>query len=199
MPRPRPLPAAAILFLGILLEPLGHEIAYDLKYGMARAAVLQTQGAHAYFPAVRSLSTLSLLTGVVLAIIGVLSVRLALGKQSAPTAGWARLFCLLAASQVSLFLVQEVFEGISRGSFDLALIALLSLFAQLPLAAFSAMLLARLQGYLSLAPEALRRILASLVRRHSQAELVLRWAPATVQFRTTATRAYTRRGPPRFS
>jgi hypothetical protein len=200
MRRPKPLPAAAVLFLGVLLEPLGHEIAYDLRYGVARAAVLQAEGAHAYFPAIRSFTTLSLLTGLVLAIIGVLSVRVALGKHSVPmAAGWARPFYLLAAAQVSLFIVQEVLEGFSRGSLDLGLIALLTVFAQLPLAAVSAILLARLQGYLSLAPEAIRRILALLVRRHSRSGLMLPRPAAALQPRRAATRAYTRRGPPRFS
>jgi hypothetical protein len=148
---------------------------------------------------VRSFSTLSLLTGVVLAIIAVLSIRLALGKENVPMAGWARPFCLLAATQVSLFFVQEVLEGISRGSLDLALIALLTVFAQLPLAALSAVLLSRLHGYLSLAPEAIRRILTLLVRRQSRLGFTLLRPAATRQLGTAATRAYTRRGPPRFS
>jgi hypothetical protein len=200
MPRPKPLPAAAVLFLGILLEPLGHEIAYDLRYGMARAAVLQAQGAHAYFPAVRSFSTLSLLTGLVLAIIAVSSVMFWLGQRRVPVAGLWRPFCLLAAAQVSLFFIQEVLEGISRGSIDLAFIALLTVFAQLPLAALSAMLLARLQGYLLLVPEAIRSILALRVTRHSRPGLVLLpLTDAAFKAQAVAAQAYSRRGPPRFS
>jgi hypothetical protein len=199
MPRPKALPAAAMVFLGVLLEPLGHEIAYDLRYGMARAALLQGQGAHAYFPAVRSFSSLSLLTGLVLAIIALLTVRISLRPGRIRAVGWKRPLLLLAATQVSLFLMQEVAEGVSRGSLDLAAIAVLAVFAQLPLAGLSALLVARLQGYLSLAPEAIRAILGlRLSRRRRPARILLRPA-ATVQARTAAVRAFTRRGPPRFS
>jgi hypothetical protein len=187
-----------LIALGALLEPLGHQVAYSLRYGLIPAIQIQSQGSHAYFPRLAWTASLTIAVGLALAMLAAGTVRLALGPQRVRSAGSARIFLQLAATQSILFLVQESLEAAFRHTNpDFLVIAILALLAQLPVAALAAWTVALLSGYVALAPHAVRVILA--LRLGPPAEpVVLRLQPVpALRPAVRALRWSRRRGPPR--
>lgn len=151
----------ATLVLAALLEPLGHAAAYVLRYGPSQAWQLQSQGSHAYFPRIFSLSAISLLVAAALGVTAVISIRLILGSRQVSAAGIRSTFAILALTQCALFGAKETIEALAvQTTPDLPSIAILAICVQLPLAALAAWLIAWMRGYLALAPDALRAVLA---------------------------------------
>ena len=190
----------ATLVLGVLLEPVGHAAAYVLRYGPSQAWQIQSQGSHTYFPRVFSLSAASLLIVVALAIITAVSVRQILGRRPVSAAGLRETFLILALTQCAMFATKETLEALAVQAMPNAIsIGILALCVQLPLAALAACVVHWLRGYLELAPEAVRALLA--VRLAPAAPIQL-FRPNPIPVRRADLRDerwYRRRGPPRFS
>jgi len=93
-----------LVLLGAFVEPLGHQLAYLLRYGPSTAAQVQAAGSHAYFPRLASFTTITVAMVLAAALLVALGVRLTLGRRSAATTGFGRIFFLLAAVQCGLFL-----------------------------------------------------------------------------------------------
>ena len=151
----------ATFVLAALLEPLGHSAAYVLRYGPSQAWQIQSQGSHAYFPRLFTLSAFSIGLLLALGLIGAISIRLILGSRRVLAAGFWSAFLILALAQCAMFVVKETIEAIAvQASPDFLSIAVLAIVVQLPLAALAAGLVSWIRGYLELAPEAIRAILA---------------------------------------
>jgi hypothetical protein len=187
----------ATFVLGALLEPLGHAAAYALRYGPSQAWLLQSQGSHAYFPRVFSLSAISLAVAAALGLTAVISIRLILGTRQISAVGIRSTFAILAVTQCTLFVSKETIEALAvQASPDFLSIAILAVCVQLPLAALAAWLIAWTRGYLELAPDALRTILAVRLAPPRTA-LILRPVPVPARRADLRDqRWYRRRGPP---
>jgi hypothetical protein len=184
--------------LGALLEPLGHTAAYFLRYGPSQAWQLQSQGSHAYFPRVFSLSTISLTAALVLGLMVMISIRLILGNRHVSADGLRSTFLILALTQCALFGVQESVEALAvQMSPDLLSIAILAICVQLPLAALAAWLISWIRGYLQLAPDALRAVLAVRLAPRATGEVLRPQPLAARRADLRDQRWYRRRGPPR--
>ena len=190
----------ATLVLGVLLEPVGHAAAYVLRYGPSQAWQIQSQGSHAYFPRVFSLSAASLAVVVALAIITAISVRQILGRRPMSASGLRETFLILALTQCAMFATKETLEALAvQVTPNAVSIAILAVCVQLPLAALAACVVHWMRGYLALAPEAVRVLLAIRLAPAAPTP-VLRAYPLPIR-RTDLNeqRWYRRRGPPRFS
>jgi len=160
----RPFPTGrlfATFLLGALLEPVGHALAYVLRYGPWEAWQLQSQGDHTYFPGIFSLSAISLTVVMALGLIAVVSIRLILGNRGVSAQGLRSAFLTLTLTQCFLFGLQETGEALAvQSSPDVTSIVILAISVQVPLAALAAWLLSWILGYVQLAPAALRAVLA---------------------------------------
>ena len=187
----------ATFVLGALLEPVGHAAAYALRYGPSQAWQLQSQGSHAYFPRVFSLSAISLAVAAALGLTAVISIRLILGSRRISATGIRNTFAILALTQCVFFISKETIEALAvQATPDFVSIAILAICVQLPLAALAAWLIAWIRGYLELAPDAIRVILAVRLAPHVGPVLL---RPLPVPARRADLRDlrwYRRRGPP---
>jgi len=186
-----------LVLFGGLLEPLGHQLAYLLRYGPSQAVRVETIGAHAYFPRLASFSTISLALALTAALLGALGVRLAVGRRASSSGNYAGVFLVLAVVQCVLFTVQEAAEaGAIQATPDFLTIGLLAICAQLPLAAVAAFVVHRLLGILALAPEAVRVVLALRLPRPA-GPIRLRSLPVRISTASAPnSRRHPRRGPP---
>ncbi|TMD04898.1 MAG: hypothetical protein E6J01_11835 [Chloroflexi bacterium] len=186
-----------LVLLGALLEPLGHQLAYLLRYGPSQAARVEAVGAHTYFPRLASFTTITVALVLAAALLVALGVRLTLGRRSTSTPGIGRIFFVLAAVQCGLFAIQESVEAAAiQATPDFLIIALLAFSAQLPVAAVATWLVSRLHGILALAPEAARVILALRLPRPAR-PIRLQPRPGLVTGAASrAPRQHPRRGPP---
>lgn len=187
----------ATFVLAALLEPLGHSAAYVLRYGPSLAWQLQSEGSHAYFPRVFTLSAFSVGVALVLGLIAVVSIRLILGDRRVLAAGFWSTFGILATTQCAMFAIKETIETIAvQATPDFVSIAILAVVVQLPLAALAAGLISWFRGYLQLAPEAIRAILAVRLTAAPQ-PCVIRSATAPApRANLNQQRWHQRRGPP---
>jgi hypothetical protein len=184
--------------VALLLEPLGHELGYVLRFGLSRALIVQANGSHAYFP--RLVETITGLLALVLiaSLLAFAAVRLTLGRRNRYSSGaWWPAFLALAATQYAVFLVHETLEAISGHSHpDFLAIATLGVCGQFPIAAIGAWFISKLGGYVALAPQAVRLILAPRLARqveHIRLRPAVRLAVRPVH---TGRECYLRRAPP---
>jgi hypothetical protein len=188
----------ATFVLGALLEPIGHAAAYALRYGPTMAWQVQSQGSHASYPRIFSLSALSLLVALALSLVAVVSIRLILGDRRVSSTGLRATFVVLALVQCSLFVSKETMEALSvQVRPDIVAMLILAVCVQLPLAALAAWLVSWLRAYLDLGAEALRVILTvRLAMAHEPFAIRALAVPVhSVDLRDQ--RWYQRRGPPR--
>jgi hypothetical protein len=184
--------------LGLALEPLGHELAYVLHLGLAPAMLAQSAGSHAYFPGVAGISTSALAFGLLLSAGAFLCVRAVFGPGAPvgrPSAG--PVFLILAVTQCLAFSIQESLEAFAwQMTPDPALIALLALIGQLPIAALAALVLSSVHRYLALAPRAVRVLLSLRLHRPVEPHLIL--VPCSPPLRPVRAglASHPRRGPP---
>jgi hypothetical protein len=190
----------ATFVLGALLEPIGHAAAYVLRYGPSMAWQVQSQGTHAAFPRVVSLSALSLLAGLALALLAVVSIRLILGDRRVSSSGVRSTFVILALVQCSLFVTKESLEAFAvQATPDLVGVAILAAAVQLPLAALAAWLISWVRAYLAMGAEAIRVMLALRIAAIPEPFLIHAFASPVQPVVLRDQRWYRRRGPPRFS
>ena len=131
--------------LGVFLAQAGHLLVYQLQFGSAAQAV-QSQGAHAYFPAFAKTSLglvgMCLLGGLlIIGIARLLPGRPAVVTSSGPS--FASLLSVLFTIQLLCFIVQETIESTVAGGgppSGLSL-AMLGSAGQLPVAALAALAL----------------------------------------------------------
>ncbi|HYM49927.1 MAG TPA: hypothetical protein VET65_05065 [Candidatus Limnocylindrales bacterium] len=188
----------ALIALGALLEPLGHQVAYTIHYGLWQALQLESQGSHAYFPGLAATAAVAIGLSLAFALLALGTVRLALGPQRVSSSGSSAIFLRLAASQTVIFVIQETFEAlyVHRNPHFLV-IGLLALAAQPPVAALAAWMVALLAGYVAMTPQAIRVILAIRIPRPAQ-PLRLRPQPIPVLYANAGDHRWLqRRGPPR--
>ena len=187
----------AMLVLGVLLEPVGHAAAYVLRYGPSQAWQLQSQGSHASFARVFSVSSVSLALLLGLGLLAVVSVRLILGSRPTYRAGLPSSFAILAGTQCAFFVVKETLEAIAFHTHpDFLAIAVLAVVAQLPLAALVAWLISWMRGYMQLAPEAIRALLIVRAGHGRPPQLVRAATSPSFASDLRDHRWYRRRGPP---
>lgn len=190
----------ATFVLGALLEPIGHAAAYVLRYGPSMAWQVQSQGTHAVFPRVVSLSALSLLVALALALLAAVSIRVILGDRRVSSSGGRSTFLILALVQCSLFLTKESLEAFAvQATPDLIGIAILAVGVQLPLAALAAWVISWVRAYLAMGAEAIRVMLALRVATIPEPFLIRAFASPVQPVVLRDQRWYRRRGPPRFS
>jgi hypothetical protein len=190
----------ATFVLGALLEPIGHTAAYVVRYGPSIAWQVQSQGSHAAFPRVFSLSALSLLVALSLALLAAVAIRLILGDRRVSSSGVRSTFLILALVQCSLFLTKETLEALAvQATPDFIGTAILAVSIQLPLAALAAWLISWLRAYLAMGAEAMRVMLALRVGAVPEVFLVRALASPVAPAVLRDQRWYRRRGPPRFS
>ncbi len=158
---------------------------------------MQSQGSHAYFPRVFSLSALSLLVAAALGLIAVISIRLILGSRRISATGIRSTFAILSVTQCAFFVSKETIEALAvQASPDFLSIVILAVCVQLPLAALAAWLIAWMRGYLEFAPDAIRAILAVRLAP-PVGGVVLRTVPVPERRADLRElRWYCRRGPP---
>ena len=186
-----------LVLLGALLEPLGHQLAYLLRYGPGQAVRVETVGAHAYFPRIASFSTVTVALMLAATLLVAVGVRLALGRRRTSSGNFGQIFVTVAAAQCALFTIQEAAEAAAvQATPDFLTIALLAFAAQVPLAALAAIVVSRLHGNLALAPEAIRVILALRLPRPAR-PIQLRPVPVLLlEIAGRDPRHHQRRGPP---
>jgi hypothetical protein len=188
----------ATFVLGALLEPIGHAAAYALRYGPAMAWQVQSQGSHASYPRIFSLSALSLLVALTLSLIAVVSIRLILGDRRVSSTGLRATFIVLALVQCSLFVTKETMEALSvQVTPDIVAMLILAVCVQLPLAALAAWLVSWLRAYLALGAEALRVILTVRLAMAPEPFAIRALAAPVQSVDLRDQRWYQRRGPPR--
>lgn len=188
----------ATFVLGALLEPIGHAAAYALRFGPSMAWQLQSQGAHASYPRIFSLSALSLAVALTLSLIAVISIRLILGDRRVSSTGLRATFLVLALVQCSLFITKETLESLSiQATPDMVAMLVLALCVQLPLAALAAWVVSWMRAYLALGAEALRVILAVRLTAAPEAFAIRALASPVLSVDLRDQRWYQRRGPPR--
>jgi hypothetical protein len=190
----------AIFVLGALLEPIGHTGAYVLRYGPSTAWQVQSQGSHAAFPRVVSLSALSLLVALALALLAAVAIRMILGDRRVSSSGVRSTFLILALVQCSLFLTKETLEAMAvQATPDILGTVILAVSVQLPLAALAAWLVSWLRAYLAMGAEAIRVMLAVRLPAPPEPFLIRAFASPVPAAVLRDQRWYRRRGPPRFS
>ena len=188
----------ATFVLGALLEPIGHAAAYALRYGPAMAWQVQSQGSHASYPRIFSLSALSLAVALALSLVAVVSIRLILGDRRVSSTGLRATFMVLALVQCSLFVTKETMEALSvQVTPDFVAMVILAVCVQLPLAALAAWLVSWLRAYLALGAEALRVILTVRLALAHQPFAIRALAVPVHCVDLRDQRWYQRRGPPR--
>jgi hypothetical protein len=198
----KPIQLVGLFGLAVLLEPFGHQIAYLARFGIAQAHYRQAGGSHAYFPKAASVSlglTMLLLLGTLLAA---LLVRLALRRTGlrVPSGSNGPVFLVMATVQCAAFFIQESLEAASiQAPPDYLLTGILALAGQLPIALAASWLISRLTGYLSLAPEAIRVMLALRLAREPRPSLAVHRAPAPLASVISGLPSNPRRGPPSLS
>jgi len=188
----------ATFVLAALLEPIGHAAAYALRYGPTMAWQVQSQGSHASYPRLFSLSALSLLAVLALSLVAVVSIRLILGDRRVSSTGLRATFVVLALVQCSLFVTKETMEALSvQVTPDVVAMLILAVCVQLPLAALAAWLVSWLRAYLALGAEALRVILTVRLAMAPEPFAIRALAVPVRSVDLRDQRWYQRRGPPR--
>ena len=144
MNRPR-IRLLGLFGLGGLLSQAGHLLAYQIQFGAA-AETIQSQGAHAYFPALAKTS-LGVLGAGVLGGLLVMGVARVLPSRPAWVVGGGpsllSLLSVLFTIQLACFIVQETIEALVAGTGHPALLMLVMIgsVGQLPVAALAALAL----------------------------------------------------------
>jgi hypothetical protein len=194
--------AAALVGFGVLLSQLGHLLVYQLEFGSA-AQVVQSTGAHAYFPTFAKTS-LGIAAAAVLGTLLVIgAARLATGGRMRPIAGGPSYVSLLGALftiQLASFAVQETVEAMAAGTAIASAphLLLMGSVGQLPVAIVAALALKWLLVRFEAAVLTIRTGLASTRVTVTTPRIVLLPRAPRVELALAAAcpAAYIKRGPP---
>lgn len=156
--------------LAIPLSQVGHSLAYLMRYGPAGFR-LETEGVHAYFPAMLRSSGLALGLFLLAALLVIGGGRLLLGRGLGLSLHRHRIVDLLvvgAVVQLDLYLVQESLEALAAHEvYSFTLLGTIigwGLVGQLPVAALAALALGWLSARLEVSLQGLRTAWALALR-----------------------------------
>lgn len=140
------------VLLGLLLSQPGHALAYFARLGPAALAV-QSQGVHAYFPALFQFTGASIGAIALATLVLIAGARLVIGraldKTRLPGTSAGLLFLVLAVVQLNVFFVQEILEGAanySHGPDAYGMILAWGMLGQFPLSVLAAFALSWLSS-----------------------------------------------------
>jgi hypothetical protein len=192
----------AVPLAGVASAPLGHLIAYQVRFG-PEAAQAQSTGAHVYFPALAGSLSGALAAGLVASLLVVAAARVLVGQLGGVHSGDRRwpVFELLPALftvQLGAFLVQEVVESTAVGAAleQLPELMLWGTLGQLPVALVVALALSWLSLRLRAAVLALRSPAPAIRPRPEAAVAQIAFVPVVHRLRSEALGAVVQRGPP---
>jgi hypothetical protein len=192
----------ALVGFGVLLSQLGHLLVYQLQFGSG-AQLVQSTGAHAYFPAFAKTSTGLAAAAVLVSVLIIGAARLATGRPVRIIRGgpsYMRLLGALFTIQLVAFAIQETAESIAAGGAipTAPHLLLLGTVGQLPVAIIAALALKWIFVRIESAVLDLRTVVASI--RFAIATLPLVLLPRVMSLEPALVEAcpaaYIKRGPP---
>lgn len=207
-PMPRrngPGRAVALIGLGVAASQLGHLVVYQLRFG-SRAAAVESQGAHAYFPtAIAGVGTAAAaaLLGAFL-VLGAARIVARAPLTAKRVAGWRvvdilpLLFCL----QLAIFIGQETLETVLSGSPppEVGTLIMWGCVGQLPAALLAAVALSWLSARFESAVAILRANLVLPPLVPVAVPVLPRWAaPPPHRLLAQCSPTSLKRGPPQLS
>jgi hypothetical protein len=194
--------AFAVLGLGLLGSQAGHLVAYQIRFGAA-ARVIQSSGAHAYFPVVAKTAVGAAAAALIGALLLVGLARISSGRRLSSASGpsYVSLLAVLFSIQLAAFVAQEIAEALiassSMGSApDLMLWGTLG---QLPIAAIGALAFRWLSARVEAAAGLIRGVVNATVTLRPSPLLPIPVYAASDQALLTAHSAgssLAKRGPP---
>jgi hypothetical protein len=192
----------AVPLVGLASAPLGHLLAYQVRFA-GRSAAVESSGAHAYVPLVVGTVMTGLAVALLLSLLFLAVARLAIGRRRGLVPGPRRpvldLLPVLFTIQLAAFVAQECVEALATGALPDPVPAMLlwGTVGQLPVAVVAAVVLSWLTARLEAAVRELR--LAASQFRPWRPPAVAGWRPAEPGNRplAAARRARPMRGPPR--
>ena len=194
---------AALVGFGAALSQLGHLLVYQLQFGTT-AQLVQSTGAHAYFP---TLVKTSLGLGAAVVLASVLLICFARfvtrvgGRGIARGPSYVRLLGALFTIQLMFFALQETVESMAAGTTVASAphLLLMGSIGQLPVAILGALALKWLLVRFESAVAEIRVALASIPRPISPvAAVVSVWNHHDLICRPVAGASLAKRGPPSF-
>jgi len=192
----------AMPLVGLASAPLGHLLAYQVRY-MSSAVHEQSTGAHAYFPVLSAAVTTVLAGALLVSLLFLAAARLVLGRRRGLVRGSRRpvfdLLPILFTIQLAAFMVQECVEALAMGSMPepVPAMVLWGTLGQLPVALVAAVVLSWLSARLEAVVQEVR--LAAGGFQPWLRPAVPAWRPAEPggRLHEAARGARPKRGPPR--
>jgi hypothetical protein len=193
----------ALVGFGVVLSQLGHLLVYQLQFGRT-AQVVQSTGAHAYFPTLVK-TTLGLGAAAVLASLLLICVaRFATdagGRVIARGPSYVRLLGALFTIQLVFFTLQETAESMAAGAAAATAphLLLMGSVGQLPVAMLGALALKWLLVRFESAVTEIRVAMATIQKPISPVAVVVSmWSHYDLVYRPIAGASPSKRGPPSF-
>ena len=190
------------VLLALPMSQLGHLLAYGVRFG-PDAAVRQSTGAHAYFPALLQMGMVALAAALLglLLLLGVARFMVGLRNDRVPEGGWpvAPLLLALFGVQLALFASQELAEAWLSALPPAPAEHLLAwgVVGQFPVALLAAFGLSWISAGVRRAVRRLQRSRTALLLNRGNFAPAPTWAPATVVgFSPVAPAGLVNRGPP---
>jgi hypothetical protein len=194
--------AFAVLWLGLLGSQAGHLVAYQIRFGAA-AQVIQSSGAHAYFPVVAKTAVGAAAAALIGALLLVGHARVLSGRRikSATEPSYVSVLAILFSIQLAAFAAQEIAEAtIASSSMGSAAdLMLWGTLGQLPIAAVTALAFRWLSARVEAAVGLIRDAVSATVALPPAASIAIPVYAASDQALVTARIAdssLAKRGPP---
>jgi hypothetical protein len=192
----------AVLGLGLLGSQAGHLLAYQIRFGAA-AQVIQSSGAHAYFPVVAKTALGAAAAALIGALLLVGLARVLSGRRvkSATEPSYVSALAILFSIQLAAFAAQEIAEAtIASSSMGSAAdVMLWGTLGQLPIAAVTALAFRWLSARVEAAVGLIRDAVSATVALPPAASIAVPVYAASDQALLTARIAGSspaKRGPP---
>jgi hypothetical protein len=191
----------ALFGFGAVLSQLGHLLVYQLQFG-ATAQIVQSTGAHAYFPTVVKTSLGLGAAAVLASLLVICAARFVTAARWRAIAGgpsYVRLLGALFTVQLVFFTLQETAESMAAGTAVATAphLLLMGSVGQLPVALLGALALKWLLVRFETAVTEIRVALAYVPRSISPLIVVVSaWSHDDLVRRPTAFTSLAKRGPP---
>lgn len=191
----------ALVGFGVLLSQLGHLLVYQLQFG-TRAQLVQSTGAHSYFPTLVKTSLglgAAAVLGSLLVICAARFVSRGRGRTVGGGPSYLRLLGALFTIQLAFFALQETIESMAAGSAVASAphLLLMGSIGQLPVAIVGALALKWLLVRVEAAVTEIRVAVASIPEPISAAAVVVSvWNHHVLVYRAITAASRAKRGPP---
>lgn len=202
MTRRGPSARLAVPLVALASAPLGHLVAYQVRFA-AGSAHVQSTGAHAYFPVLSAAVSTALAGALLASLLFLAAARQAIGRRRGLVLGPRRpvldLLPALFTIQLGAFMAQECVEALATGAMPepVPAMVLWGTMGQLPVALIAAVVLSWLTVRLDAAVRELRPATSDFVPWLRPPAPVRRAAARPVRTTLgTARSACPRRGPP---